>query len=149
LTRSNSFFWKKCPRSKKRSVIVLDLILLFELITCVVISRIIGLFLEVLLFATRVVVVLIILIATIVLAFAAIALVASMVVAVLATMMPVVQAMAASDRKMSRFLLRQLSLLLELSRTPATVLAVWHCSKKPKSQRGSMGIVLFVSANLN
>jgi hypothetical protein len=53
---------------------------------------------------------------TIMLAFVAIVLVALIVVAVFATMMPVVQAMAASDRKMSRLLLFWLLVLLHLAK---------------------------------
>ncbi len=76
------------------------------------------------------------------------ALVALMKFAVLATMMPVVWATAASNRKMNRLLLLWLLLLLE-SRTPAALSAVWYCSKKAMSWSGSMGTILFVSAKLN
>ncbi len=57
-------------------VIVHDLVLLFEVIAYVVISLLLGLLLEVLLFATRVVVAQSILMATIVRVFVVIALVA-------------------------------------------------------------------------
>ena len=68
-----------------------ELILLLEVIVFVVVSLLVGLKLEVLLFGTRGIIALIILMAAIVPAFIAIGWVTSMVVAVLGTMMPVVQ----------------------------------------------------------
>jgi hypothetical protein len=114
LIRSDSFFQTKYQCLKKRVVIVHDLVLLFEVIAFAINSLLVGLFLEVLLFATRVVVAWIVSIATIVLAFVVIASFVLMVVAVLATMMPVVRTMAARYRKMSCFLFLRLPLLLEL-----------------------------------
>jgi hypothetical protein len=72
-------------------VVVHELILLLEVIVFVVVSLLVGLKLEVLLFGTRGIIALIILMAAIVPAFIAIGWVTSMVVAVLGTMMPVVQ----------------------------------------------------------
>ncbi len=120
------------------------IILLFGVILFAVISLLIGLFLKLLLFATRVGIALIILRAFIVSAFVAIALVTLMIVAVLVMMMSVVQAMAASNRKMISLLLLWLYLLLELVKDTGCFV-----SKKAKSQRGSMGAVLVVSTNLS
>jgi hypothetical protein len=93
-------------------VIVHDLVLLFEVIAFAVIYLLVGLFLEVLHFAMRVVVAPIILMATMMLAFIVIASVNFMVVAVLTTMMPVVRTTAASNGKMSRLHFLWLLLLL-------------------------------------
>jgi hypothetical protein len=109
-------------------VIVHDLVLLFEVIKFANISLLVGLFLEVLFYAMRVAIVSIIFMMTIVLAFVVIKLVASMMVKVLATMMPV---MAASGRKMSRFLLLWLFLLLELVKETATLLDIGTAQKRP------------------
>jgi hypothetical protein len=126
-----------------------DHFLLLEVITFAIISFLVVLFLEVLLFAMRVVGASIIAMASVVLVFVAVALVALMVVTVLATMMPVVQTTAASDRKMSRFLLLWLFLFIELVKDTGHFVGNLALLKKATSQKGSMGIVSFVSANLN
>ncbi len=78
-------------------------------------------------------------IATFVLVFVMIVLVDSMVVKVLVTMMPVVQTMAVSDRKMSFFFLLWLFLLLELIKDSGRFvgsLALLQKSHKSKRVRG-------------
>jgi hypothetical protein len=84
------------------------------------------------------VVVLIIVMVTVLAAFVAIALVAWMVVTALATMMPVVQKMAASDRKISCVLLLSLFCFLELAKDTS-------CSVSSLA----LLAVLFISMNLN
>ncbi len=114
LARNNSFFRTKYPHLMKRSgwcawphpSFWSDSIC-GHLSSC-------KTFLEVLLFAMRVVATLIISMATVVSAFIVIALVTLMVVTVLATMMLVVLATGTSNRKMSHLLLLWLFLLLEL-----------------------------------
>jgi hypothetical protein len=91
----------------------------------------------------RVVIASIILVATIVSPFIVIAPVAWMVVAILATMLPVVQTTAASNRKMSRFLLLWLFLLLELVKdTGCFVRSLALLSHEPKWDRGHRFVCL-------
>ncbi len=68
---------------------------------------------------------------------------------VLGTTMPVVQTTAAMTGRWTIFFSHGCFFYLSLSRTPATLSAVWHCLIKAMSQRGSMETILFVSASLN
>ena len=116
-----------------------DLVLLLDVIMFVVISFLVGLFVEVLLFIKRVVIASIILMVTMVLAFDVIALVASMVGAVLAMMIPVGQVMATGDMEMSCLLVLQLLLLLELVEDTGLFvgsLALLKKGHEPKRIRG-------------
>jgi hypothetical protein len=84
-------------------------------IALAIILLLVGLFvLVVLVFATRVIVMLIVLMTIVMSSVVAIALVALMVVAILAMMLPVAHVMAVVDGKMSRLLLFQLCLFLDL-----------------------------------
>ncbi len=80
LNGSDSFFRTKCPHSKKRVIIVHDLVLVLEVIAYAVILLFVGLFLEVS----------IALMVTMVSMFVAIASVASFPVVLLATIMDVI-----------------------------------------------------------
>ncbi len=143
-------FSRQSVRAPRRGVVVVhELILLLEVIVFVVVSLLVGLKLEVLLFGTRGIIALIILMAAIVPAFIAIGWVTSMVVAVLGTMMPVVQSRLWATGRWAIFISFGCFFSLSFSRTLAAFLAVWHCSKKIMSQRGSVGTVLFASTNLN
>ncbi len=116
-----------------------ELILLLEVIVFVVVSLLVGLKLEVLLFGTRVIIALIVLMAAIVPAFIAIALVTSMAVAVFGTMMPVVSVTAVGNREMSRLYLLLLLLLLELVKDTSHFfgsLALLKKDNEPKRVRG-------------
>jgi hypothetical protein len=121
-------------------VVVHDLVvLLFDMIVFVVIFLLIGVFLVVLFFVTRMIMASIILMATVVSMFVMFALVALMVVAVLAMMIPVVQVMPASNRKMSCLLFLWLLLLLELVKDAGCFignLTLLRKSHKPKRVHG-------------
>ncbi len=119
-------------------VVVHDLIvLLLEVIVFVVNFLLIRLFLVFPLFATRVIVASIVPMATVMLLFVVIAPVTLMVVAVLATLMPVVQVTAVSDRKMSRLLLFWLLFLLELVKDAARIIgSLILLGYEPKRIRG-------------
>ncbi len=88
--------------------------LLPEVIALAIIPLLLGLFLGLLVFATRVIMALIVLMATVMSLVVGITLVDLMVVAIFATMLWVAQIMDARDGKMSRLLLFWLLLLLDL-----------------------------------
>jgi hypothetical protein len=111
-------------------------------------SSLVGLFLVVLLHATRVIVASIVLMATVILLFVAIALVALMAVAVLAILLPVSGVTSASNGKMSCLLLFWQLFLPELVKDAGRFIGSLILLKKGYEPKRVHGHRLFVSANL-
>ncbi len=109
-------FSRQSVHAQQRGPVIMQdlIVLLLEVIAFAINFLLVGLFLVVLLFATRMIGALIVLMATVMLLSVAIVLVASMVVMFFGMMLPVAWVTAASNKKMSRLLLFWLLLLLEL-----------------------------------